>query len=96
MRATASDAQELKRILEVYERASGQVINRDKSSIMFSPNTSHQVRNSMVSGLSIGFEAWSERYLGLPLLLGLKQGVNDIWGYLSQCENQRREHLSIL
>lgn len=70
MRATASDAQELKRILEVYERASGQVINRDKSSIMFSPNTSHQVRNSMVSDLSIGFEARSERYLGLPVSVG--------------------------
>ena len=39
MRARASDTQELGRILEVYERASGQVINKDKSTIMFSPNT---------------------------------------------------------
>ena len=60
MRARESDARELRHILEVYERASGQVINRDKSSIMFSPNTSHQVRNSVGSDLSIGFEARSE------------------------------------
>ena len=37
MRARASDAQELGRILEVYERASGQVINKDKSTIIYSP-----------------------------------------------------------
>jgi hypothetical protein len=40
MRARADDAKELRHILEVYEQASGQMINKDKSSIMFSPNTS--------------------------------------------------------
>ena len=53
MRATASDAQELKRILEVYERASGQVINKDKSSVMFSPNTRQEERGQVRSSLLI-------------------------------------------
>ena len=39
MRARPSDAQELAHILKIYERVSGQVINKDKSSIMFSSNT---------------------------------------------------------
>ena len=47
MRVKASDAQELGRILEVYERASGQVINKDKSTIMFSPNTHQHVKDHM-------------------------------------------------
>lgn len=53
IRVWASDAQELGKILEIYERASGQVINKDKSSIMFSPNTNQQVRDQMRSILSI-------------------------------------------
>jgi len=39
MKARASDSQELGCILEVYERALGQVINKHKSTIMFSPIT---------------------------------------------------------
>lgn len=39
MRAKNEEAAELKRVLEVYERVSGQMINIDKSSILFSPNT---------------------------------------------------------
>ena len=53
MRARASDARELRHILEVYERASGQVINKDKSSIMFSPNTRQEERGQVRSSLLI-------------------------------------------
>jgi hypothetical protein len=42
MRARNEEAAELKRILEAYERASGQMINKDKSSILFSPNKKEQ------------------------------------------------------
>ena len=70
MRARASDAQELRHILEVYERASGQVINKDKSSIMFSPNTRQEERGQVRSSLLITNEASSEKYLGLPVSIG--------------------------
>jgi hypothetical protein len=39
MRECKGDAQELRRILQVYERASGQMINRDISVVLFIPNT---------------------------------------------------------
>jgi len=70
MRARASDAQELGRILEVYERASGQVINKDKSTIMFSPNTEQRVKDHMRTTLAILEVASSERYLGLLVSVG--------------------------
>jgi hypothetical protein len=70
MRARVNDAQELIHVLKVYEMASGQVINRDKSSIMFSPNTKQHDRSLICSILSIGVEAKSERYLGLPISVG--------------------------
>ena len=44
MRAAPSDAHELRRILQIYESASGQVINRDKSFVLFSPNTKSEDR----------------------------------------------------
>jgi len=70
MRASQSDANELRRILNVYERASGQVINRNKSSILFSPNSDHQVKLQVRNILSIDQEARSEKYLGLPVTVG--------------------------
>jgi len=70
MRARADDAKDLRKILEIYERASGQVINKDKSSIMFSPNTIQQDRSQMRVNLGIQAEAKSERYLGLPVAVG--------------------------
>ena len=70
MRVKASDAQELGRILEVYERASGQVINKDKSTITFSPNTDQRVKDHMRTTLLILEVATSERYSRLPVLVG--------------------------
>ena len=70
MRARENDAKELKYILELYEQAAGQKVNRDKSSIMFSPNTSQEIRSEIKSCLSIVSEARSERYLGLPISIG--------------------------
>ena len=70
MKARISDAQQLAHILEVYERASRQVINMDKSYIMFSPNTNQYVRTEMKACLSIDHEANGENYLGLPVSVG--------------------------
>lgn len=70
MKARVNYAQELVHILDIYERASGQVINKEKSSILFSPNTSQQVRDQMKNCLSIDHEVRGEKYLGLPVAVG--------------------------
>jgi hypothetical protein len=73
MRARSEEAAELRRILEVYERVLGQVINKDKSSILFSPNTARAVRDEMKATLSISQDKWGERYLGLPVSIGISK-----------------------
>lgn len=54
----------------MYERASGQVINRDKSSVLFSPNTGQANKEQVRAELCISHEAKSEKYLGLPVSIG--------------------------
>ena len=70
MKASSSGAQALKQIMCKYELASGQVINKDKSSILFSPNTGDHAKQQMRLILSINQEASAERYLGLPVSVG--------------------------
>jgi hypothetical protein len=45
-------------------------MNRDKSSILFSPNTSDYAKTRVRTILSIEHEARSEKYLGLPVSIG--------------------------
>jgi hypothetical protein len=73
MKVEVSGAQELIRILQVYEGASGQMINKDKPSILFTPNTSEIVRNQIKLNMSINREAWTEKYLGLPVSVGISK-----------------------
>jgi hypothetical protein len=70
MKARVKDLKELKHILEVYERASGQVINKDKSLIIFSLNTRNYVRGQVKATISIQSEVRSGNYLGLPISVG--------------------------
>jgi hypothetical protein len=61
MHACRHDAQELRRILRVYEKVSGQMINTDKSSVLFSPNTKGGEREGVRQDLDIMLEAKNER-----------------------------------
>jgi hypothetical protein len=70
MKARVNDLKELKRIFEVYEWASGQIINKDKSSIIFSPSTRNSVRDQVKTIISIQSEVRSGNYLGLPISVG--------------------------
>ncbi|BAT09242.1 Os09g0545250, partial [Oryza sativa Japonica Group] len=57
-------------VLNLYESCSGQIVNKDKSSIMFSKNTSQADRKMVMEILDISTEARNEKYLGLPVYMG--------------------------
>lgn len=60
-------------ILHDYERASGQMINAQKSSISFSSKTPPEIRNRVKSQLGIEKEGGVGKYLGLPENFGRKK-----------------------
>ena len=45
--ATIANCEEVQRLLLVYEKATGQQVNRQKSSLFFSPNTSEEIKHDI-------------------------------------------------
>jgi hypothetical protein len=70
MKAAASNAHHLNHILELYDACSGQKVNKDKSSIMFSKGVDQIVKNEVKQILNLSSEAMTEKYLGLPVHIG--------------------------
>ncbi|XP_012847426.1 PREDICTED: uncharacterized protein LOC105967373 [Erythranthe guttata] len=60
----------VKKILRVYEEASGQMVNYQKSSIVFSKTTTEENINLICSELPMEVVDNHDRYLGLPSTLG--------------------------
>jgi hypothetical protein len=52
-RATEEEAVQLRNLLKIYEEYSGQVINSEKSAVMFSPNTGEHQKSRMREILNI-------------------------------------------
>lgn len=69
-KATDLEAQEIKNCLTCYSSASGQLVNYDKSSIMFSANTSPGLCLHVATVLGVTQSGDFGRYLGLPSFLG--------------------------
>ncbi|GJN37087.1 hypothetical protein PR202_gb26009 [Eleusine coracana subsp. coracana] len=78
--ATDRSAQRVASILDDYNKASGQLVNKQKSAIFFSPNTDDEVKGSIHSILDISMEALGERYLGLPTAVG--RSMNGVFDYV--------------
>jgi hypothetical protein len=70
IKATTSSVYSLQHILNLYEGVSGQMINKDKTSIMFSPNTPTHMRDQVLMALGTSQSANNEKYLGLPVYIG--------------------------
>ncbi|EEE50691.1 hypothetical protein OsJ_30951 [Oryza sativa Japonica Group] len=70
LKATESVANEMKQIILDYERCSGQIVNRDKSVVMFSSNMDEEEKKVFSHTLGINCIAHNDRYLGLPVFIG--------------------------
>ncbi|XP_038716200.1 uncharacterized protein LOC120009617 [Tripterygium wilfordii] len=69
-KANMQECDVLHSLLQVYERASGQKINFDKSGAFFSANTCESIRRSISARLGIRQMTNPDRYLGLPVMVG--------------------------
>jgi hypothetical protein len=68
-----TNATSLQQVLDTYCANSGQLVSVAKSSIFFSPNTNVLVRAEICETLHINTEAISDKYLGLPALVGAEK-----------------------
>lgn len=69
-KARTRGAGALKAILEEYGRCSGQLINYDKSSAIFSANVKEDDRKLISEALSVHYSNNPERYSGVPNMVG--------------------------
>ncbi|XP_073119573.1 uncharacterized protein [Henckelia pumila] len=66
-RATMADTSAIRNCLNGYEKASGQLVNFEKSSLSFSPNTDENMIHDIKNMLCIPVVQGHEFYLGLPV-----------------------------
>ena len=69
-KASRQECQKLIEVLELYEAASGQKINADKSSVFFSHNTPDELKNEVLEILGPMQDQRHRKYLGLPSVIG--------------------------
>lgn len=73
IKANVESACHILNMLEVFEKASGQQINVEKSSVFYSRNWSNQLKQEMIPCLPIKEANDNSYYLGLPnMILGKK------------------------
>jgi hypothetical protein len=69
-KANVEEWARIQEILGLYEQASGQKLNREKTSIFFSRNTKQETKDFIISISGVSSSANYEKYLGLPPLVG--------------------------
>uniref|UniRef100_A0A2N9F8H0 Reverse transcriptase domain-containing protein n=1 Tax=Fagus sylvatica TaxID=28930 RepID=A0A2N9F8H0_FAGSY len=79
-KATMEECRVLLSTLNVYERASGQKLNYEKTSLFFSTNTAQATRQSICNALRTSSTGDLGKYLGLPPIIGRgkKQAFTEI------------------
>ena len=69
-RANKGDLDVIQGILVLYENASGQKLNREKTTLFFSKATSEKRKLEIIEKLGVSEVKEDERYLGLPAVVG--------------------------
>jgi hypothetical protein len=69
-KANINEWQVLSGLLEMYEEASGQWLNKDKTWVFFSRNTCTEIREALSHMIGIPASRRYNHYLGLPALVG--------------------------
>ncbi|KAL1827804.1 hypothetical protein ACET3Z_006216 [Daucus carota] len=87
LKATKSEASILKSVLQRYEALSGQIINYDKSEIVFSPNTSDDDRVGVCDSFTVRQVQKPGKYLGMPMCVG--RNKTEVFGFLTDRVQQR-------
>lgn len=73
-RVKVSNWQAIQEVLEIYDVAAGQRINKYKKMIFFSSNTNRAVREQILTIVSVSLCINQEKYLGLlPMVVGRNQ-----------------------
>lgn len=70
LKANQENATYLQYVLQVYEACSGQMINKDKSFVLFSKNTCQTAGDEFLSTLGLAQGVRTDKYLGLPIYMG--------------------------
>jgi hypothetical protein len=89
-RAIPAEWHRLEGILELYERASGQMLNRDKTSIFFSRNTCNSVKENILRLAGVPTTQQYDKYLGLPALVG-KSRIREFQSIKDRVRNKINE-----
>ena len=69
-KATVEECEALQKVLCAYEQSSGQQLNRTKTSLFFSPNTTKEIQDEIRVRFGAQVIRQHEEYLGLPSLVG--------------------------
>ncbi|KAK2445802.1 putative mitochondrial protein [Trifolium repens] len=79
-RADIREANCMKKILNDYEKASGQAVNYTKSEVYFSRNTPNNIKEQISDILGVQEVMGTGRYLGMPSMIGRNKKA--VFGYL--------------
>ena len=69
-RASIAECERVLKVLDDYERDSGQKINKEKTVLYFSKTTSREVQDQVKQRLGVEIVKHHKKYLGLPPLVG--------------------------
>ena len=90
-RSTLEECEKIKELLASYEVASGQMINKDKTTLFFSHNTDDSSRAAIQQALGVPAIQQYEKYLGLPSFVGRNKKAcftdikEHIWKWMQGC-----------